>query len=185
MNTDVLELALIPEYDGLQNRTSSVGMIRPRPLFTGTVSDYSYLDYSLQKPFSTVEELAAYETRIYLNEYRDSATGEVTLDPVLFDAYTATDDVEVRYAFCPAWRVPRTTGSGKTPRALAWRYAVENLGVEARQYADDEEPVIYVNWTDADGGLFEHTRQGPAPPRRFPGPDLERRVRLFQTVSYR
>ena len=30
--------------------------------------------------------------------------------------------------------VVRTTGSGTTPRALAWRYAVENLGVEARHY---------------------------------------------------
>ena len=36
---------------------------------------YSYLDYSLQKPFSTVEELAAYETRIYLNEVREPAGG--------------------------------------------------------------------------------------------------------------
>ena len=85
---------------------------------------YNYLDYSLQKPFSTVEELVAYETRIYLNEVRDSATGEVTLDPVLFDAYTATDDVEVRYQFAPLHSGANNGIWEDAARALAWRHAV-------------------------------------------------------------
>ena len=94
-----LELALVPEYEGLQNREDLYGWDdqTQTSVFSGTVSDYSYLDYSLQKPFSTVEELAAYETRIYLNEVREpSSPWSVRVaegsDPsvVVFDA-DATD----------------------------------------------------------------------------------------------
>ena len=45
---------------------------------------------------------------------------QLTLDPVLFDAYTATDDVEIRYAFGAPWTVLRTTGFGDRPRTR-WR----------------------------------------------------------------
>ena len=83
---------------------------------------------------------------------------ELTLDPVMHDAYAATDDVEVRYAFAPL-DSPANNGIWiDAANALAWRYAVESLGVEVRPYADDEEPVIYVNWTDAEYEEFTHTR---------------------------
>ena len=41
---------------------------------------------------------------------------QLTLDAVLFDAYTATDDVEVGISL-RRFIVVRTTGSGKTQRA--------------------------------------------------------------------
>ena len=111
------------------------------------------------------------------------------MDPVLFDAYTATDDVEVGISL-RRFIVARTTGSGKTQRALAWRHAVENLGVEARHYDDpDYEPMIYVSWTGDDGEypfdfVLSETRNGSRA-GRFSGPVWNAEYVTFQTVSYR
>ena len=79
---------------------------------------------------------------------------------MMHDDRTPTQDVEVRYAFALLESAANNGIWIDAANALAWRHAVESLGVEVRPYADDEEPVIYVNWSDADGGLFEHTRPG-------------------------
>ena len=85
------------------------------------------------------------------------------------------------------WRVLTNNGIWiDAANALAWRHAVESLGVEVRPYADDEEPVIYVNWSDADGGLVQsHRPSGFAPLRKgHQGQDLERRVRRYPTIRW-
>ena len=77
---------------------------------------------------------------------------------MMHDDRTPTQDVEVRYAFAPLESAANNGIWIDAANALAWRHAVESLGVEVRPYADDEEPVIYVNWSDADGEEFTYTR---------------------------
>ena len=80
----------------------------------------------------------------------------VTLDPVMYDSYMATDDVEVRYAFAPLDSAANNKIWNDAAMALGWRYAVENLGIEARRYDDaDEQAWVSVNWTDSEGQNFE------------------------------
>ena len=78
----------------------------------------------------------------------------------------ATDDVEVGIG-CARFMSGANNGIWEdAARALAWRHAVENLGVEARHYDDpDYEPMIYVSWTGDDGEypfdfVLSETRNG-------------------------